>query len=100
MINTNKPNSLFCVVALHNTGHGECATPLQITSSKADALRTAMDADSRHEFEFHEKDAYVAVYRMEIGKAYKNPSRVAIDENPIIFVRRKTRDGWREEYFD
>jgi len=101
---TPEKESIFAVVATHNTGHGESQAVLQLTENPQEAVDTARDAEKLG-YQFYGDETGVYVYYLQLGKQYRKKEfefsgDTAPINYPVIFGRYKIKGEWREEWFN
>lgn len=82
---------IFVVTALHNTGHGEVASTIMLSSD----LVTAVDMVRNVEkcgYQFYGNGTYVAIDHMNFPGFYDK------NEHNVVFIRRKMSGTWKEEW--
>jgi hypothetical protein len=91
--------ALYIVEVTHNTGHGLCSNIALVTDRLGAALMIARRAEKLG-YEFHTPlDSYVVINLVSPGVIYGERGDTD-GRSPVVFVRRKTSSGWREEWYD
>lgn len=92
---------MFIVVALHDTGHGQVATPVILTEDIGKAYDAAMNVKDLG-YEFHQNETGVGIYRMKPGREYPKAAHQNDEESPVVLYRRWNRyqQNWIEEWLE
>ena len=92
---------MFIVVALHDTGHGQVASPVILTEDIGKAYDAAMNVKDLG-YEFHQNETGVGIYRMTSGRAYTKDAHKDEEDSPVVFYRRWNRyqQNWIEEWLE
>lgn len=94
--------AMYVVEATHDTGHGLCASVVLVTDQfGAAALLIARRAEQLGYHFYTSLDSYVVINRVSPGVIYgKDGDSTGRNGSPIVYIRRKTSSGWREEWYD